>query len=379
MPEQRETEHGKQNRQSAMSWLFGGLLCLSMAVAAYWSGNIGYGWYQAWARSSERPTDLPLLVADDELELGNVNECEAHKHTIRIRNTSNSLLLIHSISSSCDCLGITPDKNLRLEPNSAASLTLTLKTVADKRQARQGGRNLLAVPLRAQYTKEGEESPSLAEWVLQGAIQPAVILDTESIDIGARSILGPALAYEINVQTMPFVAEVECRAPSPWICRVEKRPVANAETRYKVRVTFSQLLEPQRVDGILQINPIDHEGNRLPAKEVQLAGELLPDVIATPQSINLGRGVVGSKHTEWLRVDSLTKRDFQITKASADEDLNVAEVKELGATGGVYKLVVAMNQAGEQQRSVRFTVAGIGQIPHEIVVTVRYIGIPRPR
>lgn len=207
------------------------------------------------------------------------------------------------------------------------------------------------------------------EWILTTTIVPVITLRQKVIDVGSRSERTPSPEHRVEVDADPLVKEIRCDASVHWSARVTREPRAARGTRFSVLLTPAGN-EPRTIDDTLTIIPVGEGGRDLPGKQVRLRGEVLPDVNATPGSINAGRRRAGSTITEWVRVHSLTGRPFTVAHVETSEGLSAR--REDSQPHELYRLEHRAEGTGERSALVSFHVRDENGHKHKIRVVLRY-------
>jgi hypothetical protein len=116
----------------------------------------------------------------------------------------------------------------------------------------------------------------------------------------------------------------------------------------------------------------------LPAKELQIVGEIVPDVIGHPRDVHHGRQPRGATVEEAIRLVSLTGRPFRVTNVrSSSADLEVTRLPDKDR-GWLYSLQLRFAATGEQQVQAIFTIQEDDTPEFEVPIPVRYHGFEAP-
>jgi hypothetical protein len=326
-------------------------------------------------QQQESPESV-LRIAGDELDLGRVWETSRYEHTIHITNLLDRPVTIAGFAKTCDCLEISPTEGVLIQPHESKSFTLHLSLVSRSEVTRPRDGEAFQVGLSARYSDD-RQVQGTTSWRLYGVIAPTLRFAPGVLQIGTRSereaLIGPALRIEAN----DSIDVIHAEAPPGWSVIVSRDQESPAGP-FRAVVRRREEAKPGRVADVIRFTPVDHDGQRLPAKELKIVGEIVPDVVAHPQEIHHGRQRCGATAEETLRIVSLTNRPFQVTKASSGSaDLEVNRVADKDG-GWLYSLRVRFSATGEQEARVRFTIREEDAKESEVTVPVRYQGFRSP-
>jgi hypothetical protein len=350
------------------------VVCLFVVALAYkaavWASRL---YRDRIEEQQARETD-PLSISEDDLNLGEVLESEKHEHSIHVYNRSSKKIVVRSISANCDCLQISPNRDVELGPGGSIPVALVLRATISPKQERTDNGYRLTVPVEIQYSSASGKLVR-KEWVLEATLAPVITLRQKAVDVGSYSILAALPEQVIEVEAEAFVKEVRCDVSPLWKTRIVKEGASERKTRFRITVSVAETPSPRKISDVLRIVPVGEGGVLLPGKEVRLLGEFLPDVVATPPTLHAGRPAVGATVTEWVRVHSLTNRPFSIERVETGEGLTV--VAEPESSRSLYRVELHVARAGEQSATVTFHVRDEHGQKHKVEVVVRHDGQPK--
>jgi len=119
--------------------------------------------------------DSWLVVPAEELDLGRVYETNSFEHTFHITNQGDRPVTILGFEKTCDCLGITPEGGVILQPKEKKAFTINLALVAKSWETTNWDGELFQARFGAAYSIDGGvQSNTNWSWQLHGVVVPTI-------------------------------------------------------------------------------------------------------------------------------------------------------------------------------------------------------------
>jgi Protein of unknown function (DUF1573) len=122
---------------------------------------------QTQVPATEPPT---LVIADAELDFGQLYESQSHDHPFHITNASDRAVTIVHFTKSCDCVEITAPTDLTLQPGETKPFRAMLSPVS--RSGSMSGESI-SLGISAKYEAEGQPDKEQS-WQLRGTVLPTI-------------------------------------------------------------------------------------------------------------------------------------------------------------------------------------------------------------
>ncbi|HXG09834.1 MAG TPA: DUF1573 domain-containing protein [Gemmataceae bacterium] len=333
--------------------------------------------YQALHKDKVQEADvaLPLVIADNELNLGRVYETSAYEHRLRVTNSSDQPVTIIRFEKSCDCLGITPSAGVTLQPHETKTFDIKLRLASQLSSPNHWGGEPLRVSLSAVYSVQGHGQYSM-HWLLNCLVVPTIRLSRSTIHLGTLSARQPLIEQSLDIEASDEVRWIDCESPRDWAVEIVPNQARSSPNKFRAILRSHGKLIPRPVSDTLRLTPVSRAGERLPAKELRLVGEIVRDVIAYPREIHHGRQPCGTAATEALQLRSLTNQRFMVKAATSNSgDL---EVTRMLGEDEIYTLRLRFTKTGPQEVAAEFTIEHDDGMEYRLVVPVRYHGLAGP-
>lgn len=234
-----------------------------------------------------------LIIPEEDLRLGRVYESKTLEHRLHIRNTGNEPVTIARFVKDCDCLGITPDKDVTLEPGETREFRMKLSPRSKVGYADYGQTIPYHVRFGAQYSKGGRGGFS-ADWELTCGMVVTLRPQPATIHLGTLSDRQPQIERSVTVETSKEVAWINCETPSRWAAEVSRDKRDSSPNKFHLTIRSAGDLRPGTISDVIRLIPLDSEGERLPEREIRINGEIVRDVVASPREIHFGRQPCGT-------------------------------------------------------------------------------------
>jgi len=333
---------------------------------------------RGWFRDESPPataSEPVLAVPARELDLGRVYETKAYEHTLHITNRTTRPLTILRFEKSCDCLGISPESQVTLQPSDTRRFTVKLSLVAGAARPPTGEGEPFEVRLAAVHSVDGGVEATTA-WSLKAVVVPTIRIRPGAISFGSQSERQSVLERVLEIEAADGIERLDCESPPFWEVAIAREEGNSASRRFRATLRSKGQLTVRTIADAIQLTPVNRDGERLPSKEIRIAGEIVHDVVAIPREIHHGRQPCGMTVVEAIRLRSLTDRPFRVQQVTASTD--ALEVTRIGGEkeGWVYALGLRFSDVGDQRARATFLVREGDGREYHLEVGVRYQGLP---
>src|SRR5262249_15355817 len=268
--------------------------------------------------------DPRLVIAEEELDLGWVYETNAYEHSFHITNATDQPVTITRFETTCDCLGITPeggqrhriaqalvmlapapsgaptpssppiiaalaaaslDASVTLQPQETKTFSIRLKLVSRATSTNYQQDEPFQVRFGAVCVGE-DQKPFSPHWQLSCVIVPTIRLRPSVIQLGTESCRRPKVERSVDVEATNAIAWIEYEAPPTWDVEIVPNQEDSSPKKFKVIVQTHGQLTPRQVSEVIRLFPVDPDEKRLPGKELNIQGEIVPDVASFPPEIH---------------------------------------------------------------------------------------------
>jgi hypothetical protein len=297
-------------------------VCLLLATAAIAGAHVG-GMLRPTHRSAMRPSPR-LIVPPSSLSIGDVWETSAYEMTLPIHNTSGHELEINGFATSCDCTKITPSRLLipaHEMRHIHLVLDLTSRIPEDRNQANgkkaEANSRDVTISLLPKVTALAPEH--IEEWAITARVRSALRLSSSEISFESRSRLAqPWGSRAITVTDLVGVEQLTVTSTSPnFLVTIERASMEGRD--HIIRVRPSVPLPIGHLRAQVRIASRLTSGKELPAQEVPVFGEVLPDVCAAPHTLAFGVQPVGAVAQETFTLLSRSGSAFYVQSVQASE------------------------------------------------------------
>jgi hypothetical protein len=312
-----------------------------------------------------------LIIPDQELDLGRVYETDSFEHVFHITNRGDQPITITGFEKDCDCVQITPWSDVVLEPSATHSFAMKLSLRERFKNPWSPQVSAFSIAFGAIYALEGRRQK--AEWNVRGLRVPTIQLNPTALHFGVWSNREPPFEAVIDIAAAEEIAEVDCTAPPQWSVRATRPDNPSSPNGFQVVARYCERPAPRKVTDTIRLTPVTMTGDRLPAKEFRIEGEISRDVVAHPLEIQIGRRPVGATVEEAAALRSLTNRRFHVKRVSGGcKDLDI--VPTGGEDGHEYMFRLRVAKPGDQELSAEFAIQDDEGPEFVVVVPIRYHG-----
>jgi len=177
-------------------------------------------------------SDSWLVISDRELDLGRVYETNFYEHVLHLANRGDRPVTITKFETTCDCLGITPDTDVALQPHETKAFTIKLSLVKKAGYADRWEDEPFEVRLGAVYSIDGQDRHS-AHWRLNCVIVPTIRLKPFTLQLGIQSDRQPMIEQSVSIEATNEVQGIDCKAPSGWAVEIIRDQASSSPRKFQ--------------------------------------------------------------------------------------------------------------------------------------------------
>lgn len=314
-----------------------------------------------------------LAVDPADLDFGEVWEAKAFAWSLPIENRSDEEVYIERFETSCNCLGVEP-RSLRIPARGRAEVRLILDLT--RRPSDRGAEERLVhafeLPIVPRLRMESDR-PTV--WGLRGKVRTAVTLSPPALHFGEVIRGQPFTPQTVRVTPKTPIERLEVGCDRSLASVQVKRAAGKNDFELEVLLQEKVPVGPMRFD--VNIRAVTRKGERLPAVGLAVAGQVLPEVQATPPSVIFGARPVGHTVEETIVLHSADGRKFGVDRIEVESpDVVVSRVGQRPDTPRQFHLSQRIARTGHQASTVRFVLqVGSGSGALTVAVPVSYHGI----
>jgi hypothetical protein len=339
------------------------IVLMAACAAAYWIRP---------GPSQVSVTNEGLVVADHNLQFGEVWENGVFEWKITIENPTQNDVAIDSIATSCSCLSLEPT-TLVIHAGRHADVQLKINAALAPQQKNESA---AAKDIEVMIVPHIRDAlPQQSGWIVRGHIRTLLNLEPATIRFDdliegqqhrtATAVVRPA----IKLQSLNAVCPAD-RAT------VEVSQEKGGDGIYKVKVTPRQTLSPGTFRFEVTLMPVGSEKTRLPDVRLPVECIILPEVQSLPQAWLVGANPVGEVVTETVVLTSLTGKAFEVSDVDVvSNELSVEPMAKTSPLGKAFRLTLRVSKLGEQKRTVTFSIRMQDGKVAKVPLCVNYVGL----
>ncbi|HEY7428459.1 MAG TPA: DUF1573 domain-containing protein [Gemmataceae bacterium] len=316
-----------------------------------------------------------LEPAPDRLEFGEVWEDTQFSWALPITNHSAQDVEIKRFRGTCTCSQIEP-KSLVIPAGQTREIHLTFDLLA--KQPKEGGSPVhdFEVGISPDMLVEVGEAEKI-RWTIRGCVRSAIRCDPPLVDFGRESELAQPLSpRRATIKTFAPLKNLTATCTPPQFDVTVQRHSAEGSDRFDLLVTPRGSLPRGEIHCTIALVPELSDGQRLPAKKIEVTGRVVGDVEASPPIISLGAYPIATSVEETITLRSLTQRPFAVTGVRCEgAGLSVERVRDALRFGSMFQVKQKIRAKGERNDKVIFGVRPEGGKDDEVVVSVSSCGI----
>jgi len=334
-----------------------GLICISVAV-------VGVVLLGGWPSSrSLSPNQLPattakqeLIIPESMLNLGEVWEQADLALTLPITNTSVNEVNIDRFTASCGCVSVVPSQ-LTLGPGETRDLQVRLDlTVIARKSPFAWVREFKATFVPYVGSRHGQPK-ALQGWEIVARVRSPNRAEPPVAALGRHSELATELpAVTLKILSHDPSARLEAKSNSSHL-RTQLEPAGSIPGIYNLHLKLENKLPVGPIGLKVELTTILANGTVLPSRQIDVTGEILSDVQASPSALLLGSLRMGTSKEETIALQSITGSEFQIIDfVTEGKGLSVTESRSAESKEHNFVLTQLADQTGLTANRVVFRV-----------------------
>jgi hypothetical protein len=319
--------------------------------------------------------DLPLEVAEGELDFGEVWLTDAFPWKLSVRNTGAAPIKVGKVMASCSCSSIKPE-SFSVPPGETVDVALTLDLTTRIQQwalmpEREFSTHFAAIqegnPLRR------------AVWTLTGRVRSPMAISPPGLDFEESLIQGESFPGRTAlVRCHEGFNDVRGHCdPALAVVEVAKREGAPRE--FDVKVTPRETLSLGDHVFTVYLTAVFPNGRTTPGVPLPVEARVVHDIRVSPSYPHLGAIVVGESVHDTMRLDSRTGKKFTVERvAFGSDDFRVVAREGAPPDSPEFDLTCRASGVGERAGDIDFFIryqgaesAGSAKLAHHL----RYQGI----
>ncbi len=343
------------------------------SVIAYTSAIALHRWIYQGKHSQSSSGDSPLSIPEQDLNLGRVYETNALTHQFRVTNVTNQPVTIARFLRTCECLGITPDAEVTIQPQDTKTFGVRLKLLSGGRYASPLDGEPFRVRFSAVYSTE-DQAEQVEDWTLNCVIVPTIRFSQPVIRIGTQSQRQALIEQSLDLEAIHDIGSIDCEAPDHWAVQIVQEQSGSSSQKFRINVRSHGKLIRRQVEDVLRLTPLTLRNEQLPTKELRIVGDVVRDIVAFPEEIHYGLRRCGTAAREVVCLRSLTNGKFIVrTVTSVNKDL---EISCMGAEtmNCLYSFEMRFTKPGDQQAIAEFVIQEEDGTEYPITISIRYQG-----
>jgi hypothetical protein len=348
---------------------------LVAACAAAVAGTLAARWSSSRAEPAHPTVAAPesdLVVDANRLHFGEAWETDQFEWTVPVHNRSAAPVRVTTHESSCSCVAAT--STTPIAPGATADVTFRI----DLRNPCAGAepQAVRDVAIKVYLGQDSSPTKPLTAIELRGRVRSAVTVGAKSVDLGRIPATAAPRVREVPVRALMALRDLTATAEGDMV-QADVKPTGAGT--WAVRITSVTGLSPGKHTATIRLHPALASGEVAPDVAIPVEFDVPADVQPDSPTVMLGAHRVGESAAEAVTLTSLSGRPFRVEKWSAEVPADT-EVRPKQADGAAQSFTCRQRVAAVGQQSTRITFAGTDADgkPFEVVVAVRYYGLPSP-
>jgi hypothetical protein len=313
-----------------------------------------------------------LEPASDHLDFGEVWEDTQFSMVLPITNHRGQDIEIKQFIKSCNCSRVEPP-SLTIPARQTREIRLILDLTAKKPEEFAADSRDFEVNISPEIPDERRST----WWTIRGRVRSVLQSNLPRIDFWKVSELSQSshvkkatLKARNRIQNLA----VTCSCPNVEV-QVEKPSTTNAN-QFDVLVALKKPKKRGAIRCSIMIVPELSDGSQLPPRQLEVLGDIVSDIEASPSNIFFAGCPVGTSKSQTVSLRSLTDQPFEVKGTRCEGDGLSVEHQGRASKGGLALGVVQkIEWRGEQNGKVFFRIARPGGSEEEVVVHVSYSGL----
>jgi hypothetical protein len=345
-----------------------------MVALAGIGGVLFARWLSSKSPRATSTAENSLVVAEDDLDLGRCYQTRSARHRFRITNRSTNTITLTRFDTSCECLRISPESDVVLQPSETKAFEVDL-TLVSRAQAATLSEEARRVSAGVRYTVTAGGEEHRTSWEFRCVLVPTIRCEPAIVRLGTLSARLPGIERIVRIKATEEVASVETEDNSAvWTVAIEREAPDSLPQSFRATLRAKEQ-RPRLVSDRIRFRPVRRDGTRLPPIEVRIEGEVVEDVVAQPREIHFGRQAFEAMLEEAIQLHSLTDKSFRVTGYRTT--VHALQVVPLAGGADSYAVKIRGVTLGVHQEVVEFTIADDTGRSFVLPVPVKYVGIDK--
>lgn len=299
----------------------GGLILCILAGVSLWLG-LGRGGNVVDGDS------FPLVVDGRDLDFGEALMAEDFHWQLPIRNISSRPVEIVEFKSDCGCTSIKPH-SLVIPPGRTSKVDLVLDTSGKWKHGEVDRSHGFSVVVLAML---GGNELSHARWQVKGRVRRPLAFSPPAVLYGETLIHGEHLPEKkVLVRAKEGVEQLAVDCDWPCVRVASRHRDAQSNGWFELTVSpGDQPLPLGRFEIDVRVAGVQAENERLPGVLLRLAGLVVPEIYAVPDTIRLRSDPLGDPVAADVVLQSRVDGEFEVEQVLTSETDLVIEPQHTG-------------------------------------------------
>jgi hypothetical protein len=323
-------------------------------------------------RLIEAPANQELLVADADLDFGEVWATRDFHWTLPIHNPTSTPIHISRITTTCRCTAVSVDA-VTVPAGATIPIELTLDLLADNApglaDTREFAVRVLPVVTGGIYMPDG--------WRVHGRVRQPVSLSATGFHFGDTLVYGQSYPSATVEARFHFPVEELSATCEAWFGDVAVKADSAQTGLYHVTLTPRADLEKGRYAEEVRLRPRPVPPGVDPEIRLPILAHVVDPVHAYPPAVQFGAVVVGQTDERTACVSSRGGDAVRVESCqSSSMDIDVTPIGEPVEGQQELRISLRATALGRQSAEARLVVRRAGQDEAvEVVLPIHYHGI----
>ena len=315
-----------------------------------------------------------LVVAEKDLDIGEVWEQEAFPWKLTISNNTKQDIEIERFLTSCGCISIEP-ASLMIPAGKQAPLQVTLNLTQNSGDNSQPFNVDIRPLIGGQSQQTAASNMPELRFTIHGRTRRLLRLSPGKVSFfGKKLFQGQTLPSKTVVAspTIPLDS-LNATCPSSLAIVEVARPKEHPD-HFELKVTPRDNLPVGPFHFDVRLEPVSKNA-RYPDMRLPVEGQVSSDVQATPDSLVLGERRVGETVVEMITLRSESDTPFEVINVQTASDDTVVEPATLsGIHEKAFRVAQKITKPGKQSSSARFSLRSTSGRNSTVIMKVIYLG-----
>ncbi|MBI2826203.1 MAG: DUF1573 domain-containing protein [Planctomycetia bacterium] len=305
-----------------------------------------------------------LVVAEQNLLLGEVWASTAVEHALHIRNTSERDVRIARFDATCNCTSVAPE-SVTIPAGEATDVLVTVDLLKGPSPATDHRLSVRLMPRIA-----GDESTRIS-WMLRGYVKQLLKCEPPCARFDELTRGHPFDAKVIAVHSACPLASLVARCDES-VAAVATERVSDQE--HRVSVVPRSELPPGPFEGTIVLLATPPDSPPLETAHIVFFGRVEEEVEADPHELHLGAGRVGETLGGTVTLRSRVNEPFQVESVRDHAALTADWDRRSGHDIEV-RIAHIVRATGPQSETLTMVVRSAGDAPLTILLPVAWHGL----